>query len=147
MEEQDRKLIASRTSVFQLGTIAEWVTLIILVVGGLWAASGFVNEIKNENQTLRFETQQDVAAIKNSINEIKVTLDTSQRILKLEQAQLLNEINNQTTSLMEQVSTNNKRWSEVWVRLRAIDTNIQILKREVERAHPEANIVLKEPGV
>ena len=104
-----------RQSLFGLGTIPEWVGLILLLSGAVWTGSTLVSDLKGEMQQQRHEMQAQIATIANSVEKIHVAVANTARIAELERDSKLKDVKNL-------VDKNSEDIDHIWKRINKADT-------------------------
>ena len=104
-----------RQSLFGLGTIPEWVGLILLLSGAVWTGSTLIADMKGEMQQQRHEMQAQIATIANSVEKIHVAVANTARIAELERDSQLKDVKNL-------VDKNSEDIDHIWKRINKADT-------------------------
>lgn len=124
----------TRPSFMQMGTVPEWVGAVVLVLGIFWGGFQFLTNV-----------EQKVASLEAKQDAILQKLDSEQRIVKLELASALNEVNLRLSALEMKQEDYTVNFKQIWPRLRASDTNIRKLEQTIMQHHPDAKINLVDP--
>lgn len=98
-----------RQSLFGLGTIPEWVGLILLLSGAVWTGSTLIADMKGEMQQQRHEMQAQIATIANSVEKIHVAVANTARIAELERDSQLKDVKNLVDKNSEDIDHIRKR--------------------------------------
>lgn len=123
-----------RSSLFQTGTLPEWIGVVGAALGVLWLAVNFKSTI-----------EADIAALRSDQRAIVQKLDSESRIAKLEQAAALNDFSTRLASVEALLDAQTANMNRVWPRLRAHDTNVRKIEQAFNQAHPEIRLGLVDP--
>lgn len=123
-----------RSSLFQTGTLPEWIGVVGAALGVLWLAVNFKSTI-----------EADIAALRSDQRAIVQKLDSESRIAKLEQAAALNDFSARLAAVEALLKAQSTNLDRVWPRLRAHDTNVRKIEQAFNQAHPEIRLGLVDP--
>lgn len=73
-----------RQSLLGLGTMPEWIGLVLIIAGMVWTGSTVVNDMRHQMSQQEALFNKQVAKIIASVEKIELALDTQSRIVKLE---------------------------------------------------------------
>lgn len=124
----------TRGSLFSLGTVPEWLGIIVVCGTIIWGASEFASNI--ETKVTRLESKQEAILQK---------LDADARIASLERRAAIAEIDNKVIALEALVHEHKEYFRQVWPRLRAADTNTRKLQQAFQSKHPDSTINMVDP--
>ena len=117
-----------RKSMFGVGTIPEWIGMIVLLAGLFWGVSDFISDIQAQLTSQKFEMEAAIQRIENSVASIKQGMEAERRIAVLERQQALSDVKETIAAESARIDRNWKNVDTMWEVIRKNEGHIRELK-------------------
>lgn len=122
----------TRQSLMGLGTMPEWIGLVLIIAGVVWTGSTVVNDLKHQMSLQESAFNRQVAKIVASVEKIEVSIDTQARIVRLERA---TELAKFEKGLAENTGRINRLYENIDIAWNHIRANEGFIRELREKAH------------
>lgn len=121
--------------------------VLVVVAGFVYVQSGQQTEIdfiKNELSEMKSLPAQ-TAELAAQLREMQASLGQEQRVTELERKAMRTEVSAQIAAVVAKTESLDANQKRIWPRLRALNTDAELLKQSIERQHAGVNIDFKVP--
>ena len=123
----------SRQSLLGLGTMPEWIGLVLIIAGMVWTGSTVVNDMRTQMSLQESAFNRQVAKIIASVEKIELAMDTQARIVQLERKAALGAFEKVQSENTGRINRLYENIDIAWNHIRSSEGFIRELR---EKSHP-----------